>query len=83
MVYMYLNSLWPTSFASLIQEKGGDEVRENMTKTQRMIHPPFDQLHLSQCFVGEDTIVISHKHFCPLIFQCIGRERIKSGNKTP
>lgn len=52
-------------------------------KWQWMIHPPFDQLHLSQCFVGEDTIVISHKHFCPLIFQCIGRERIKSGNKTP
>lgn len=71
------------SFASLIPEKGGGEVRENMTKLQRMIHPPFDQLHLSQCFVGEDTIVISHKHFCPLIFQCIGRERIKSGNKTP
>lgn len=34
MVYMYLNSLWPTRFASLIPEKGADEVREKMTKTQ-------------------------------------------------
>lgn len=82
-VYMQPFSLWWTQFCEFDTRKGCGWVRENRTKTNGMIHQPFDRLRLFRCFVGEDTIMISHKHFCPLIFQCIGRERIKFGNKIP
>lgn len=80
-VCMQLYSSWWT--CEFDTRKGCGWVRENRTKTKWTIHQPFDRLRLLRCFVGEDTIVISHKHFCPLIFQCIGQERIKFGNKIP